>query len=687
MKTYILTAVLLSVLSFAGQVNIDAQEPPIRYGKLDRSELERTVYPAYPNAPAVILDDYGKTFFLFPDVKEVNDFGNQSAGFRTVYYHYTRIKMLDTTASHWADVVIPVYHTELAREEVLKLHATTYNLKNGKVIKTKLTDDLISTEAADKNRDKIKFSMPGVRNGSVIEFEYTLTSEFLYNLPSWQFQYSIPVIRSEYEVVIPEYYRYNQILQGYIPVKTSSETRMRKIMLTYQEKPQGLTNRVATHTRDIDYYETSYRYLAENVEAFPVEAYLTMADNYLTEIEFELSSTKFPGQAEELSANNWATVCKALLIDEDFGLRLTGNSFLIDEAAKLKSLYANPVQRMNGAFAFVQQKLQWNGKYGKYSSAPLENIYHQGTGNVADVNLLLVSLLNKSGISASPVILSTRDNGFIDPSRVSLSRINYVIACAVIEGKRYLMDATDLCSAINLLPPRCLNGQGIIVDELMCGWIDLSFKEPSTTLKKLELVPGQIGAFSGRMVNTLTNYAAYHLRKEVKSFPDESGYQKKIMEKNPGLTLTGWKCTNLDSLNLPVSEEYDCVITGLCEIDGESILFQPLLNETLEDNPFKLPERKYPVEFCYPFSEQFSMQIRIPEGYRIESIPSPLHINLPGNAADYAFSIDIKEGQILCMSNLQVSKLFFLPAEYEQLRQFYDAIISKQAEKVKLKKL
>ena len=59
-----------------------------------------------------------------------------------------------------------------------------------------------------------KFTLPNVREGSVVEFAYTLTSDFLFNFQDWTFQRDIPVRWSEYRVSIPAFYRYKIMYQG-----------------------------------------------------------------------------------------------------------------------------------------------------------------------------------------------------------------------------------------------------------------------------------------------------------------------------------------------------------------------------------------------------------------------------------------------------------------------------------------
>jgi hypothetical protein len=268
-----------------------------------------------------------------------------------------------------------------------------------------------------------------------------------------------------------------------------------------------------------------------------------------------------------------------------------------------------------------------------------------------------------------------------------LNRINYVVACAIINEETFLMDATEPFSVINLLPPRCLNGQGRIVDDKSGKWIELGGKNNSKIQKSYELVLDQDGNFTGKNSNKRTDYYGYNFRKDVKSYSDESEYIKKIQEENPNLKITQWTISNLDSLHLPVMDEYQCKITGHCEKAGDLMLFSPMFYEATDENPFKLEERKYPVEINYPMTEQHLIQIKIPDGYRIETVPSSIRISLPENAASFTYNIVNLQDRITCSSKLDINKTMFLPEEYADLKQFFNAFIAKQAEQVVLKKM
>lgn len=54
--------------------------------------------------------------------------------------------------------------------------------------------------------------MPNVKEGSIIEYAYTIKSPFISNFPEWSFQkYSSKL--PEYTTLIPEYFVYNTLLK------------------------------------------------------------------------------------------------------------------------------------------------------------------------------------------------------------------------------------------------------------------------------------------------------------------------------------------------------------------------------------------------------------------------------------------------------------------------------------------
>ena len=187
------------ILVFIG--NITAQEYKMKFGKIDMDELKMTVCEKDTSASAMVLGDFGDVSFQY----------NRTEGYFEVYLkRFTRIKIFNKNGYEWADHEISLYDDNNITEDVTFLKGYTYNLENGKLVKSKLTKESTFQEKTQKNWKTKKFSMPNVREGSIIEYSYVIKSNYIFNLPEWYFQYTIPVRWSELNISIPEYYYYNK---------------------------------------------------------------------------------------------------------------------------------------------------------------------------------------------------------------------------------------------------------------------------------------------------------------------------------------------------------------------------------------------------------------------------------------------------------------------------------------------
>ena len=77
--------------------------------------------------------------------------------------------------------------------------------------------------------------------------------------------------------------------------------------------------------------------------------------------------------------------------------------------------------------------MHWNGMYGYTSDEGVKKAYDLKTGNIADINLILVGMLRAANLKANPVLISTRSNGV--PLFPTMEGFNYV---AVRKNWRWL---------------------------------------------------------------------------------------------------------------------------------------------------------------------------------------------------------------------------------------------------------
>lgn len=84
--------------------------------------------------------------------------------------------------------------------------------------------DMIFKERLSENQMTLKFSIPQVKAGTLIEYEYRLESDFFFTIDSWKAQSDIPTLYTEYDIIIPEYFKFNTDMRGTESLETKSES-------------------------------------------------------------------------------------------------------------------------------------------------------------------------------------------------------------------------------------------------------------------------------------------------------------------------------------------------------------------------------------------------------------------------------------------------------------------------------
>ncbi len=259
--------------------------------------------------------------------------------------------------------------------------------------------------------------------------------------------------------------------------------------------------------------------------------------NYKSALEFELAAYKPPSGLERNYTQTWEIINQELLEDEDFGMQLKRGGFLKDVVGQIQGQSNDELKQMIAAFNFVRITMKWDNRNRIYLSQNLRSAFEKKSGSSAEINLLLVTLLKELGFKSDPVILSTRNNGFIHPAQIMIDQFNYVIAMVNIGDKTYLLDATEKEGSYNLLPPRCINGQGRIISETKTDWIDLNPAQRYEFTNVIKASIGVDGVIKANMLRSFRNYAALNKRIEIKGSNDNEEYIRNMESMNKGMIV------------------------------------------------------------------------------------------------------------------------------------------------------
>ena len=579
-----------------------------------------------------------------------------------------------------ADVEIPLYTDGRNEEELQSLKAYTYNLENGKILETKLdVKNSVFKDKISKNRVIRKFTFPAIKEGSVIEFEYSVKSDFLFNLQPWNFQGAYPRLWSEYEVSIPEFLYYVFLSQG-VQYDYAKSQKLRNE--TYRTSDAASTGASENYT--INANVTDHRFVMKDVPALKEESFTTTIDNHIAKIEFQLAEYRQPLTPRNIMGN-WTEVCKTLLKDEDFGLQLSkDNGWLNDEMSIATRGATGDMEKAKKIFQYIQKNFTCTNYNRTYTDQQLKNILKEKKGSEVEINLLLVAMLRKAGIAADPIMLSTKTHGYTYAIYPILSRFNYVACRATIGNEIFFLDASRPRLGFGRLHWECYNGHARVINDSATPVEFNSDSLVETKATSLMLFTDEKGEMVGRMQQMPGYYESYSLRNRIREKGKEELF--KDIKKDFGIEVEINNET-IDSLE-KYEERLLLSYNVKVKLEKDDIIYlNPMFGEGYKDNPFKSAERSYPVEMPYTSDETYNFRMDVPEGYEVDELPKSIKVNFDEERTSFfEYIIGNSGGVISFRSRVKMNRSFFLPYEYEILREFFNQIVNKHNEQIVFKK-
>lgn len=647
-----LFAILITSICFSASARQKEEKVvPFKYGVIDLSQFDLKPTGVDSAASAIAIFDIGKGYFQYTQDKT-----------SYVVERHTRYKIINKQGYDYANLELQMYRANGGQGTLVSnMEGATYNLENGKIVVSKIAKDAKFTEKQDKNYSIKKFALPNVKEGSIVEFKYTVKTDFIFRLRPWNFQRPIPTMYSTYSISIPREFNYKVNSKGYENI--ISETQ---------------------NAGDAMYY----RYSAINVPGLRQENFTTTMDDYITRVSFELASVRNGDGTSTDYTSTWPQIVKRLKDDETFGRFINKSSFT---KALLQDILKGATDKdsiVTKVFEYVKNNIKWNKDHDLYTSVPNpKTILEKKVGNTADINLCLLILLKAAKIEVSPVLMSTRDNG-AHPGIPLITAFNSIIVEAVLGDRHLLLDATDKNHCVNLISYNNLNHEGLCLDlqNETSKWISTERKKASSKVYNYLLKLDESNKLTGKLFVTSTDYEALKIRDKYLSATNQAEFLKDYKSDKPGLVLKNYEISNLNNPYESLLETMDVEIEDNVEEAGALAYFTPLMYERTKENPFLLEDRKFPVDFAYPVEEIYRVTIELPANYKVEKAPKNEKLILTNQDATFSFIFSQKDTTLGFISKISINKSIFSSEEYFDLKELFKNIVRKQAEQVVIKK-
>jgi len=658
--------ILCSALGWSAMAQ--QQSPFPKFGKVTAEDLQKKVYSIDSNAHAVVLSDRGS----------ISVVGNNKGWFSLEFKRHKVVHILDKTAYTMGNVEIPLYTNGEDEEKIDQLKGITYNLENGKVVESKLEKSSVFREKVSKNKVLRKFTMPNIREGSIIEYEYTVISDYLFSVDPWLFQGRAPVLWSELRFTVPQFYTYNFMNRGYHPLHLHDKKDNQMNFVIFDSKSSLQSERYSFSAG-----VTEFRWVMKDVPELKEESFTSSLSNHIARMEFELTS-----QSDPLTPRNfresWPNIMLDLLKSEYFGAGIEGgNGWLEDDIRPVFASGNSDLEKAVKIFYFVSNGISSTGNGGIFMSQSLKQVMKTKKGTATDINMLLAAMLRQTGIEADPVLVSTRNHGYAIEYFPTTKSFNYVVIRAVINGRKYYLDASMPRLGFGRLHPSCYNGHARVVNR---DATPVYFEADSLVERKntLLVLVNEKGKWAGAVQQNLGDYGSLQTRNAVADEGREAFFRKLEKEYGSEAIISNLKIDSLGRLNDPVKLSYSIEIPSTNE---GMIYFNPMFGERYKKNPFNALERYYPVEMPFTMDEVYTVNMEVPEGYVVDELPKQMLAKFDEEGKSFfEYRIQHEDGRIAFRSRIKFHRAFYKPEEYDVLREFFNIIVKKQNEQIVFKK-
>ena len=658
---------MLMVLGMMVATSAAAQQVVnMKFGKPTDEEMNMTVYDADSTAEAVVL-------CRLTDVSYTIQFN----GYLVDYREKIRIKVLKPSGERYAKVTIPyimakqtnanigVSKFSLATnssdmsnvafdfdamsgsmtensggtftdESVEELKATAYNLVNGKRVKSVLKKSEIKTEQIGEEQYQVSFTIPDVRVGTVIEYEYSLHSQLFWLLHDWYAQREIPVAFARLDMVIPRYLVFNIEEHGIQRLKCTTEQGS----LHYKLESDPLAAPKVVNT-------VHYVFVGRDLVAIPAADYTWCPQDHCAGITAELRSYSLRGTMQIDYAKTWEQIDQMILDSPELGKQIDDHSpFSADLKATGIADIANEEDRAVAVYKFVTERVKWDGTYTIWP-AEAKTIVSKGQGTNADINLLLIQALREVGLQADPVVLRTRNEGLIPynfPSIIKLS--SYVVAISGPSGKNHYVDASSANGYLDVLPePLLVERARVVKKGKKSQWVNMQQLKKSETITSIEATLTADGKVSGTQTTLYKGLAAQRYRQQQ----------------------------GLNDFAPEIEEKHEISYQGTVS-DGK-ITIPAFAESPLKEQPFPEEARLTPVEYPCVSTDQVVVSLALPEGYTFAGKPQSSIIVTTDKSLDGRFVTQATDHRMNIRYQFSVNKPAVSEKLYADVRNLYDLLV------------
>lgn len=637
------------------------------------------VEPAHLAMKEPVVEKDADAEIIFWEVKVTYESGGYDLG--TNLSHYVRIKIFTERGRESQSRVDILAPNAFGRVTKIKDIAARTIKPGGQIVELK-KEDVFERDVLKTSGIKVKaktFALPAVEPGSIVEYRWREVRNGIANYERFDFSREIPV----------QFVRYN--------IKAGGGA-----LVDSEGNPVGLRARTF-HGQTTPFKKEkdgSYTTTMSNVPAFREEP--RMPPEYAVR---PWMLAYYAGAQQRSPELFWKNYGKSIYDDHRASMKVTDEIKRAAEEAVAGA--ATDAEKLDRLFSFVRSKVRnVNDAASGFTPEQVEKMkankspadtLKRGVGNWHDIDMLFGALATAAGFDARVAKLADRGDTFFDASFADdyFMRTEN-IAVRVGDGWRFY-DPGSTYIPRGMLRWREEGQQALVSDPkgLLFVATPLSGPEKSVERRAAKFKLDEEGTLEGDVRIEYTGHLAYDMKERHEGDSPaarEEALRERFKARLGGVEIAEVRVENATDPDKPFAYSFRLRVPGYAQRTGKRLFLQPAFFQRGLGPLFPTSGRRHEVYFYYPWSEEDSVEIALPEGFALDNPESPVAIGA-GPVSSYEPRAAVtKDGRTLIYKR----KFFFNPhndnglivfpaASYPQLKQYFDQVHKEDGHTISLK--
>jgi hypothetical protein len=580
---------------------------------------------------------------------------------------YRRIKILQEGGKKYANIELQIPpHSSLADFQARTIHPDKTIIEfNGR-----LFEKVLAQYRGEKLAAKT-LTMPDVTTGSLVEYKYRLLWNQYFNDPIWTVQHELYTVRESFWLR-----RY----KGSMTTRHFSDPT--QLSYVTSNMPAGVLPKDTGMGVELE---------VQNVPAFKGEMFMPPAANFMAQVLFFYGGREI--ESPEIFwrdvGQDWYRKTEHFIGNHDelkaVAARAMGGE--TDGEKRLKILYARAQETRNLSFA-DQQADGESGSPGLKLNENVMDVLRRRYGSQNEIAELFTALARAAGFSAQVLRASDRRDKVFDPKLLSEDQLGKEIVRVKVKDSDLFLDPGTKFCPFGLVTWTSTSAPALQLDKNGGSFIVVptAAADKSVVRRTAELVLETDGSVRGGVTVEFKGNEALERRLEALN-SDEAGRKQSLEDELLAWLPPGSRVQLQDVRGWELGEDslvarFWMSLDGMATPADRRLALPASLFRSPEMEAFASAERKYPVYFPYTYEAVDKVNVRIPAGYRLESVPNGQDVK--SDSTRFITTRSLQGEDLLLTRALVVNSIYFQPEQYQGLKSFFHKLRAADEEQVLL---